>query len=58
MSFLMYESDASYFQARRVEKRVIEKLSISVHAGEIVAVVGASGSGKSLLCSALMAHPR
>ncbi|MEE0435641.1 MAG: ABC transporter ATP-binding protein [Peptococcaceae bacterium] len=33
---------------------VIHALSLSVHAGEIVAVCGASGSGKSLLASAIL----
>lgn len=34
--------------------RVIDRLSLSVHAGEILAVVGASGSGKTLLADAIM----
>ncbi len=33
---------------------VISSLTISVHAGEIVAVVGASGSGKTLLADAVL----
>lgn len=33
---------------------VITDLSISVHAGEMVAIVGSSGSGKSLLAHAIM----
>lgn len=36
------------------EVRVIRDLSISVHAGEVIAVVGASGSGKTLLADAIM----
>lgn len=34
--------------------RVIDDLSISVHVGEIVAVVGASGSGKTLLADSIL----
>ena len=34
--------------------QVISALTISVHAGEIVAVVGASGSGKTLLADAVL----
>ncbi len=33
---------------------VIKKLNITIHEGEIVAVVGASGSGKSLLANAIL----
>ncbi|WP_407270457.1 ABC transporter ATP-binding protein [Radiobacillus sp. PE A8.2] len=33
---------------------VINNLNVTVHAGEIVAIVGASGSGKSLLASAVL----
>ncbi|WP_232050966.1 ATP-binding cassette domain-containing protein [Arabiibacter massiliensis] len=54
VSFRMYDEDAPFFQARQRESRVIERLSISVHAGEIVAVVGASGSGKTLLADAIL----
>lgn len=39
---------------RQTELNVIRDLSVSVHAGEIVAVVGASGSGKSLLAHAVL----
>ncbi|MEG0503940.1 MAG: ATP-binding cassette domain-containing protein, partial [Raoultibacter sp.] len=54
ISFTMYDPDApSFFRAHKVDKAVIENLSISVHAGEIVAVVGASGSGKTLLADAI-----
>ena len=54
VSFRMYDSDAPFFRAKQREVRVIHDLSISVHAGEIVAVVGASGSGKTLLADAIM----
>ncbi len=55
ISFTMYDSlSPSFFRAKKVKKAVIENLSISVHAGEIVAVVGASGSGKTLLADAIL----
>ena len=54
VSFSMYDSEAPYFSAQRVEAKAIDDLSISVHEGEVVAVVGASGSGKTLLADAIM----
>ena len=39
---------------KREELPVIAKLNVTVHEGEIVAVVGASGSGKSLLAHGIM----
>lgn len=51
VSFLQYESSKSSTQ---IELPVISKLSVSVHEGEIVAVVGSSGSGKSLLAHAIL----
>lgn len=54
VSFRMYDEDEPFFRARQRESEVIERLSISVHAGEIVAVVGASGSGKTLLADAIL----
>ncbi|NJN31496.1 MAG: ABC transporter ATP-binding protein [Synechococcales cyanobacterium RM1_1_8] len=39
---------------RRKQLQVITDLSLSVEAGEVVAVVGSSGSGKSLLAHALL----
>ena len=50
----MYEPDAAFFSAQQRSYQVISDLSISVHAGEIVAVVGASGSGKTLLADSIM----
>ena len=54
VGFRMYDSDAPFFKAQQKTVSVIENLSVSVHAGEIVAIVGASGSGKTLLADAIM----
>lgn len=43
-----------YLKAPQEEIEVLHGLSVSVHPGEIVAVVGASGSGKTLLADAVM----
>ena len=43
-----------YLDASQREVEVIRSLSLSVHEGEIVAVVGASGSGKTLLADAVL----
>lgn len=51
VSFLQYEDSRS---TRQSELPVISRLSVSVHEGEIVAVVGSSGSGKSLLAHAIL----
>lgn len=49
LSFRMYDSGL-----RQRELQVISKMSMSVRAGELVAVVGSSGSGKSLLAHAIL----
>ncbi len=49
VSFLMYDHGLE-----RRELKVISDLYLTVKPGEIVAVVGASGSGKSLLAEALL----
>lgn len=54
VSFSMYDSQEPFFKAAKRDIRVIDDLSVSVHAGEVVAVVGASGSGKTLLADAVM----
>lgn len=54
VSFSLYDYRAGYWSGERRTSRVINDLSISVHVGEIVAVVGASGSGKTLLADAIM----
>lgn len=54
VSFRMYAEDEPFFTAQQREVSVIENLSISVHESEIVAVVGASGSGKTILADAVM----
>lgn len=54
VSFRMYDAEQPFLASEKRDVRVIDRLSISVHEGEIVAVVGASGSGKSLLADAVM----
>lgn len=53
VSFRSY-SDGRFFEAAQVETQVISGLSLSVHEGEILAVVGASGAGKTLLADAIL----
>ncbi len=56
VAFQMYEEGeglGGFFRAAQRTVPVIQDLSISVHVGEVVAVVGASGSGKTLLADAL-----
>lgn len=55
VSFRMYDSaETRFFAAQQREVRVIDHLNVSVHEGEILAVVGASGSGKTLLADCVM----
>ena len=54
VSFSMYDPEAPYLRAGRVRNEVLHDLSLSVHVGEILAVVGASGSGKTVLADAIM----
>lgn len=54
VGFEMYDPRAPFFRAPRAVMPVVHDLTVSVHAGEVLAVVGASGSGKSVLADALM----
>ena len=54
VSFTMYDPNAPFWRAGRVRSEVLRDLSLSVHVGEILAVVGASGSGKTVLADTLM----
>ncbi|MBO4909461.1 MAG: ABC transporter ATP-binding protein [Lachnospiraceae bacterium] len=49
VSFKMYRRGL-----KQVELNVIKKMNISLHEGEMLAVVGASGSGKSILAHAAL----
>ena len=49
LSFIQYASGL-----RQTELKVISNLSIQAYKGEILAVVGSSGSGKSLLAHAIL----
>ena len=48
IGFDMYRR-AGLLSSERMFSKVIDDLNIAVHVGEIVAIVGASGSGKTLL---------
>lgn len=54
VGFRMYNPAASYLSAQKIDVPIIEDLSLSVAAGEVLAVVGASGSGKTLLADAIL----
>jgi peptide/nickel transport system ATP-binding protein len=49
ISFTQYDK-----RLRQIDLKVIRDLNVSVHEGELVAAVGASGSGKSLLAHAIL----
>ncbi len=54
VSFRMYDEGEPYFRASQKNVEVLHGLNVAVHEGEIVAVVGASGSGKTLLADSLL----
>lgn len=54
VSFDRYDDAASFWRAGRARQEVLHGLTLSVHEGEILAVVGASGSGKTVLADALL----
>lgn len=56
VAFDMYDPAAPFWRAGRVRSEVLHDLTLSVHAGEVLAVVGASGSGKTVLADALMGN--
>ena len=54
VAFEMYDDAVGFWAARRVRREVLHDLTVSVHQGEVLAVVGASGSGKTVLADALL----
>lgn len=54
VSYDRYDSRAPYFSSKRVYCEVLHGLSLHVRVGEVLAIVGASGSGKSVLAGALL----
>lgn len=56
VAFDMYDPSAPFWRAGRVRSEVLHDLTLSVHVGEVLAVVGASGSGKTVLADALMGN--
>lgn len=54
VAYRMYDPRVRFWRPRRVHHDVLRDLTLSVHEGEILALVGASGSGKSVLADALM----
>ena len=54
VAYRMYDPRARFWRPLRVHYDVLRDLTLSVHEGEILALVGASGSGKSVLADALM----
>lgn len=54
VGFEMYNQNEPYLTATKVVAPVIRDLSLSVHEGELLALVGASGSGKTVLADAVM----
>ena len=54
IGFSLYDYRTSFWSAQKTDVKAIDDLSLSVHVGEIMAIVGASGSGKTLLADAIM----
>ncbi|MDO4437014.1 MAG: ATP-binding cassette domain-containing protein [Coriobacteriaceae bacterium] len=52
VAFEMYDPRAPFFKAKKIRHEILHDLSLSVGEGEIVALVGASGSGKTVLADA------
>jgi putative ABC transport system ATP-binding protein len=59
MEVLRAEGLSKIFGAGRLEVRALEDISLSVSAGDLVALLGPSGSGKTtmLLCTSLILEP-
>ncbi len=55
VSFRLYDPDyPGYLRAPKVDLDVLKNVSLSVHRGELLALVGGSGAGKSVLADAIV----
>lgn len=55
VSFRLYDPDyPGFFGAPKVDVMALDGVNLSVHRGEMLALVGGSGSGKSVLAEALL----
>ena len=54
VAFDMYDPDSPWLSGRRRLAPVLTDVALSVHAGEVLAVVGASGSGKTVLAGTVL----
>lgn len=54
VGFEMYDPEAPFFSAKKIIVPVVHDVNLSVHQGEVLALVGASGSGKTVLADAIM----
>lgn len=53
-SFLMYDSSQKFFSAKKTYVETLHNLNLSIHVGEVLALVGESGAGKSLLAESIL----
>ncbi|WP_306792633.1 ATP-binding cassette domain-containing protein [Collinsella ureilytica] len=54
VGFDLYDGSAPFFRAKRRRTEVLHAMSISVYTGEVVAMVGASGGGKTVLADCIL----
>lgn len=55
LSFCMYEtSSTNFFSSEKTDVSIVEGFDLSIYKGEVVAILGASGSGKTLLADSIL----